>query len=260
MDKERFKKAITETSNDSGVGTLGEKTLHSVIKRYLQPNEVYREVNIIGRLVADIYDGEAITEIQTRNFLALKKKLPRLIEVAPVRIVLPLPYLKWVYWIDNETGEISKKRKSPKCGRPHDGLYEMSKIKEFLADGRISLTVLMINMEEYRNLDGWANGGKRGSSRHERIPTELVEEYNFSSPEDYLFFVPDGLNEEFTLKEFEKASKLNHNRARGGLDILRSLGIVTTVGKRGRENLYQVATSPITKSNTSIVQNPASIK
>ena len=259
MNKERFKKAISETSNDSGVGTLGEKTLHSTIKRYLQPNEEYREVKI-GRLVADIFDGENITEIQTRNFLALKKKLPRLTEVAPVRIVLPLPYLKWVCWIDNETGETSKKRKSPKCGRPHDGLYEISKIKEFLKDSRVSLSILMINMEEYRNLDGWGNGGKRGSSRHERIPLELVEEYNFSTPEDYKIFIPDGLGEEFTLKEFEKASKLNRNRARGGLDILRSLGLVEKVGTRGRENLYQLATSPMTKSNTSIVQKPASIK
>ncbi len=259
MDKEKFIKSINETSNDSGIGTLGEKTLHSVIKRYLQPNEEYREVRI-GRLVADIYDGDTVTEIQTRNFLALKKKLPRLLEVAPVRIVLPLPYVKWVCWIDRETGEVSKKRKSPKCGRPHDGLYEMSKIKEFLADERISLTVLMINMEEYRNLDGWGNGGKRGSSRHERIPLELVEEYNFSSHEDYKLFIPDGLNEKFTLKEFEKASKLNHNRAVGGLNILRSLGIVDSVGKRGRENLYQLTSPAITKSNKSIVQNPASIK
>ena len=76
MDKERFLQAISEDPNDSGVGTIGEKTLHSVIKRYLQPDPAYREVKVgCGKLVADIYDGETITEIQTRNFLALKKKL-----------------------------------------------------------------------------------------------------------------------------------------------------------------------------------------
>ena len=131
MDKERFLNSIAAVSTDSGIGTLGEKTLHSVIKRYIEPNPECREVKVVGRIVADIYNSDGITEIQTRNYFALRKKLPKLLEIAHVTVVLPLPATKWVSWIDPETGDVSKRRKSPKSGRPHDGLYELSKIKDF---------------------------------------------------------------------------------------------------------------------------------
>ena len=258
MDKERFLNSIAAVSTDSGIGTLGEKTLHSVIKRYIEPNPECREVKVVGRIVADIYNSDGITEIQTRNYFALRKKLPKLLEIAPVTIVLPLPATKWVSWIDPETGDVSKRRKSPKSGRPHDGLYELSKIKDFLSDERLSILILMIDMDEYRNLDGWGNGGKRGSTRNERIPLELVTEYRLSSPEDYRMFVPEWLPSTFTLKNFEKAIKQSHTRATAALYLLRELGIVSLVGKSGRENLYQLTNFSISPSNTSIEQNPAS--
>lgn len=255
IDKKRFSEAIATVSNDSGIGTLGEKTLHAVVKRYIEPNENSREVKV-GRLVADIYNSDGITEIQTRNYVALRKKLPKLLDTAPVTVVLPLPATKWVAWIDPETGETSKRRKSPKNGKPHDGLYELSKIKEWLTDPRLTISILMIDMEEYRNLDGWGNGGKRGSTRNERIPLELVEEYRLCSSEDYRMFVPESLAKSFTLKEFEKAIKQSHKRASGALYLLRELGIIELIGKSGRENLYQLTNFSISPSNTSIAQNP----
>jgi len=257
MNKEKFLQAIAAVSNDSGIGTLGEKTLHSVIKRYIEPNGGNREVNVIGRIVADIYNSDGITEVQTRNYAALRKKLPKLLEIAPVTVVLPLPSTKWVSWIDPETGETSKRRKSPKSGRPHDGLFELYKIKEWLAEERLTILILMIDMEEYRNLDGWGNGGKRGSTRNERIPLELVEEYRLTSPDDYRIFIPEDLSDTFTLKEFEKHIKQSHKRASYSLYLLRELGIVTLVGKSGRENLYQLTSFSISPSKTSIEQNPA---
>jgi len=256
MNKENFLRAISLVSDDCGIGTLGEKTLHAVIKRYIEPNGDFREVKV-GRLVVDIYNSNGITEIQTRNYLALKKKLPKLLEIAPVTVILPLPATKWVSWIDTETGEASKLRKSPKNGRPHDGLYELSKIKEWLSDTRLTVIIMMIDMVEYRNLDGWGKGGKRGSTRNERIPLALTDEYCLASPDDYRIFIPDGLGDPFTLKAFEKAIKQSHRRASAALYLLRELRIVDLVGKKGRENLYRVTNFSITPSNTSIEQNPA---
>jgi hypothetical protein len=98
---------------------------------------------------------------------------------------------------------------------------------------------MLIDMEEYRNLDGWGNGGKRGSSRNERIPTALFDEYHLCSPDDYLIFIPDALPSEFTLKEYMKAAKVNQRQGQAGVYILRTLGFVEVCGKRGRENLYK---------------------
>lgn len=236
-----FKKAIDSYTHDSGIGTLGEKTLHAVLKHYLEPNEENREIKV-GHSVVDIFGDNGIIEIQTRSFEKLKKKLPSLLEAAAVTVVLPLPYTKWIAWIDTKTGVASKQRKSPKQGSPYDGLYEIGKLRPYLKDNRLSVLILMIDVEEYRNLDGWGNNGKRGSSRNERFPIGLVSEYHLSSPEDwkYLLLPPSLVIDKngFTLKEYAEKMKLNIRSAETGLHILRELDIVKHIGKRNREYLY----------------------
>ena len=260
-DKERaaFREAIEIVTHDGGIGTLNEKTLHAVIKQYIEPNESFREVKIgVGRTVADIFNDNGIVEIQTRSYEKLVKKLPRLFDIAPVTVVLPLPHLKSVSWIDTESGETTKKRKSPKTGRVYDCLYELAKIKKLLTNERLSIRIMLIDMDEYRNLDGWGNGGKRGSSRHDRVPTELHSEYILQKNEDYLIFIPETLPQTFTLKDYMKHAKLKQRHGAAGLYILRELGIVSLVGKHGRENLYQLNTVSSNESSPSIAQNPAS--
>lgn len=239
MDNVLFMQAAAKICHDGGIGTLGEKTLHAVIKQYLEPDASYREIKV-GGSVADIFNTNGITEIQTRCYEKLRKKLPALFEAAAVTVVLPLPHLKWLSWIDPSTGAVSPKRKSPKTGRPYDGLYELAKLRPYLTDARLTVHILMIDLLEYRNLDGWGHGGKRGSSRNERIPLGLAGEFIISTPGDYRLFIPDGLADNFTLKEYMKAASLSKNSGCAGLYILRDMGIVRQTGKRGRENLYTV--------------------
>lgn len=259
-DKERaaFREAIGIVTHDSGIGTLNEKTLHAVIKQYIEPDASFREVKIgVGRTVADIFNTSGIVEIQTRCYEKLIKKLPRLLDIAPVTVVLPIPHLKTVSWIDTTSGETTKKRKSPKTGRVYDGMYELSKIRKLLTDDRIRVRIMLIDMDEYRNLDGWGNGGKRGSSRHDRIPTELYAEYILQSSEDYLIFVPETLPQPFTLKDYMKCAKLKQRHGAAGVYILREMGIASLVGKKGRENLYQLNIQSSNASSPSITQKPA---
>ena len=61
------------------IGTLGEKTIHAVLKCYLEPNEEFHEKRIAS-YYADITremnkNKIEIIEIQTRSFNALRKKL-----------------------------------------------------------------------------------------------------------------------------------------------------------------------------------------
>ena len=98
-----------------GIGCLGEKILHVVLKQYLEPDPSFHEVKI-GRYVADIAGDSGVVEIQTRNFSALKKKLAAFLPHYPVTVVTPIPQIKWLSWIEEQTGEVTKKRKSPKTG------------------------------------------------------------------------------------------------------------------------------------------------
>lgn len=58
---------------EQGIGTLGEKSLHAVLKRYYQPDECLHERKI-GRMTADaILSDGSVLEIQTRGFYSLRK-------------------------------------------------------------------------------------------------------------------------------------------------------------------------------------------
>ncbi len=239
MNEERLTAAILSAERDGGIGTLGEKTLHAVLKYYFEPDSSHHEVKVGGK-IADIRNADGITEIQTRSCEKLLKKLPALLGESNVRVVLPFPYRKWLAWVDPSTGEMSKPRKSPKTGSVFDALYELGKLKQFIGAPGFSVTVILLDMEEHRSLDGWGNGGKRGSHRLERFPLRVEREIELSAPEDYRILVPSGLSAEFTLKEYAAAAKVNYRRANAGVAILRKLGIIRHVGKRGRENLYSL--------------------
>ena len=95
-------------------------------------------------------------------------------------------------------------------------------------------------MEEIRLLNGWSKDKKKGSSRFDRIPTEIVEEIDLYSLEDYMQMVPIELAETFCSKDYAKASHLSIGMAQTALNILTYTGTVKRIGKRGNEILYNI--------------------
>lgn len=242
MDPIRFQNACTQIINQSrdrnGIGTLGEKTVHAVLKKYLEPNEEYHEIKIEG-YYADISTPDGIIEIQTRSFNNLRKKLEVFLRLGMVTIAYPIPYTKWLLWIDEETGEISKKRKSPRQGDIYMVFPELYRIKEFLLHPNLKIQLLLINMEESRLLNGWSKDKKKGSTRYDRIPTALIEEVWITSPIDYANMIPSSLTGEFTVKDFHKASRLSPKKAQSAIQVLRHVGAIEQVGKQGRAYIYR---------------------
>lgn len=89
------------------------KTVHAVLKRFYEPDPEHQEIPV-ENFVADILRDGEIIEIQTRGFNKLRRKLDTFLKYYPVTIVYPIIHTKWLYWINEETGELSPKRKSPK--------------------------------------------------------------------------------------------------------------------------------------------------
>ena len=135
--KERI---IGKNRERNGIGTLSEKTVHAVLKNYYAPDETQHEIPVEG-CVADIFNGKEIIEIQTRSFDRMRPKLERFLPLYPVTIVYPIPYCKHVFWIDEETGEISGGRKSPLKGSPYLAFKELYRIKAYLQDPESALRV-----------------------------------------------------------------------------------------------------------------------
>lgn len=241
-DRERFLEARDKVAGRerqrNGIGTLSEKTVHAILKNYYAPDERTHEIPVEG-CVADIFTGKEIIEIQTRNFNKMRAKLEKFLPLCPVTVVYPIPREKWLIWIDEESGELSAPRKSPVKGSAYMAFPELYKIKNYLLDENLHLKLVLLDMEEYRLLNGWSRDKKKGSSRFDRIPKELVEEVCIDCPRDYLQLVPYELEEPFTFREFARAVHIRPALAQSVLPILHYAGVLDRVGKKQRAYLYQ---------------------
>ena len=242
MDNLRFKEVcesvISCERERSGIGTLGEKTLHAVLKQYFKPDKASLETRV-GSFVADIVMDDSIIEIQTRAFDKLRKKLIEFLKQSPVTVVYPIPKTKWLLWIDEQTGEVSKKRKSPKQGRIYDAIPELYKIRPMLSHPNFHLCLVLIDVEEYRYLNGWSSDKKKGSTRCDQVPVNIVEEIFISKTSDYIKFVPKELNTQFTSKDYKNITHADLKTSQTALNILTYIGVVERVGKHGNSYLYE---------------------
>ena len=242
MDKIRFEQAkakiIGKDRQRLQIGTLSEKTVHAVVKNYYEPDEDKQEIPIEG-MYADIFTGNEIIEIQTRSFDQVRKKPVRFLPEYPVTVVLPIPDTKWLIWIDEETGELSTPRKSPKKGSEYSAFKELYKIKPYLKKEGLTIVLLFLDMEEYRLLNGWSKDKKKGSSRYDRIPVQITKEVCFKQSRDYEILLPNTLVGEFTSSEFAKAVKINARQANLVLKILLYMDVVKRTGKRGKAFVYE---------------------
>lgn len=242
MDQARFLEACHwATSNGErpgGIGTLGEKTLHSAVKYYIQPDPEKREVKC-GPYWADAVGKEGVVEIQTRSFERLRPKLQYFLPQGPVTVVYPVPARKTLVWVTEE-GETTPPRKSPLKPLAGQVLWELYKLRDLITHENFRLRVLLLEVEEYRLLNGWSRDRKRGSTRFDRIPVSLLGEVWVESPEEYGKLLPDTLPAPFTSRELGKAVGLSPKKATLAANVLRNLGAIQQDGKRGNAYLYRV--------------------
>lgn len=235
-------KMIGALQGQNGIGTLREKTIHSVLKYYYAPNPDYHEIKI-GPYVADIcVDGE-IFEVQTRHFYKMRDKLEYFLKEHDVTIIYPVAHTKWISWLDIETGELSPKRKSPKTGTIYQIIPELYRIKMFIHNPNLHFIISLIDVEETRYLNGWSRDHKKGSSRMDGKPIGIFNEIRIDTLSDYTVFLPNTLSETFTSKELSKAAKIPQGKASTLLNVLLETKIIERTGKCGNSYLYQKTTA-----------------
>lgn len=229
-----------KTSSDAPgeIGILAEKTMHRVVKSYMEIRPECHEIKI-GRYHADIKNEFGIIEIQTRALSRLKNKLSAFLPEYPVMIVIPLAQTKYVSWIDMETGAVSKRHRSPKKESFYTLTRDLYALRDHITDPHFSLHLLYLETEEFRYLNGWSKDKKKGSERCDRIPLALNDEQHFAKPSDYACFLPDGLPEVFTTAEFGKLAKVPKAYQWYTVALLFKLGLLEQCGKRGNTFLYR---------------------
>ena len=95
FDAARAKVITLAPRERHGIGMQSEKTLHAVLKNYIDSDEDHQEIPI-DRYIADIFSGDHIIEIQTANMNAMRAKLACFLPQYPVRVVYPIPAKKQI--------------------------------------------------------------------------------------------------------------------------------------------------------------------
>lgn len=215
-----------------GVGVMGEKGVHAVLKRYYQPDVSAQEIRV-GRFVADAVTGDGqLLEIQTGAFAPLRRKLACFLERYEVTVVHPAYASRWVRTVNPDTGELSSRRR---CGAPESVwklFYALPAIREFLGQVNLHFCVPVLEVRELRVK------GDRRRSRRDRIPTALWGEWHFAHPSDFLSLLPPELPEPFTSGELAAALGASPGDIRMYLYVLHQLGLLDRAGRRGNFYLY----------------------
>ena len=242
MDKELFElatEAALRIEADGGIGTLAEHKLHQTLKYYVQPDNTLHEIKRAS-FVCDAVTENGVFEIQTRGFDRLRKKLDVLLQEGAFTVVYPMIGEKRLLTTELSTGEI-KIRKSPVKGSLYELFRELYRITDYIPHKNFRLRIVTVKADEHRLRDSTVKR-RKGEPRYlktERVPTALLGDETYCAPSDYAKFLPDGLTDEFTTKEFSALSGLHQDDCSLVLRVLMRIGILERTGKRGRAYLYK---------------------
>lgn len=227
-------------SNKNQIGTLSEKSIHSEIKNYLEPRKEYQEVKV-GNYIADIKRDNEIFEVQTQQFKNLISKLNYyILNKFDVTVVYPLVSEKYINWVDTESTEVVERRKSSYKKYLQDIFKELYWIKDYIVNKQIKLMIISLEVNDYRYLDGYGQNNKYKATKIDKVPTKILNEITIESVDDFKIFLPSTLPKEFTSKDFQKCTKSRSKYLGSGLKMLRELGIIQVINKRGNAFIYKI--------------------
>jgi len=218
---------------------MTEYSLHSEIKEWYRVPGDELEVKVEDFIV-DICRDRLLIEIQTGNFFAIKKKLSKLLINNQVRLVYPIARLKWIVHV-SKSGELVRRRKSPKKGKLIDLFYELVHAPSIIKDRNLSLEVLMVEEEEWRCDDGGGSWRRKGVSIKDRKLLDVFDRIVFECDRDFLQFLPKELGKYFTNRILARKLGISISLAQKVTYCLRRMGALSIAGKKRNEFVFQVS-------------------
>jgi hypothetical protein len=227
-------------TNSRGIGVQNEKSLHAALKQwYAQPGDQL-EAKVDG-FVVDIVRGDLLIEIQTRNLAAIRRKLHALLDRHHVRLVYPIAQEKWIVRKTGLGKKILGRRKSPKVGRLSDLFEELVSIPDLINHENLVLEIALIQEEEIRHADGRGGWRRKGQSIHDRKLIQVLETVTFEKKEDFLRFLPDGLEQPFSNQSLTARIGGSIHATRKMTYCLKKMGMIQEVAKNGNRLLFKIA-------------------
>jgi hypothetical protein len=214
-----------------------ESSLHSAIKKWYFLEGDKLEVKV-DDFVVDIVRGDLLIEIQTGNFSAIRPKLLRLLSEHKLRLVYPIPRVKWIVHRSTATGEAFDRRRSPKKGRLADLFSELLRIPTLFSKGDFSIEVLMVEVEEVWCEDGIGSWRRKGASIEDRRLIRVLERQIFEGKTDFLRILPKELPDPFSNRHLAASLGISVSQSRKMTYSLRRMGAITHVAKKANQMLF----------------------
>lgn len=222
----------------TAIGSLNEKPLHAGLKEWYRQEGDLVEAPLDG-FVIDLIRNGLLIEIQTRGFSAMRRKFDRLLDSNSILLVHPIAAEKWILKLDEDGGEVSRKR-SPKHGIAADVCQELVSFPSLLSHPNFTLEIALVAEEEVRRPDA-KNGWRRGGFViEERRLVDVLDTIVLAAPEDLLDLLPGGLPEVFSTADLAAGLGRSRHLAQEVAYCLRVSGAAATVGRDKRGILYRL--------------------
>jgi len=115
-----------------------------------------------------------------------------------------------------------------------DFFLELYRIKQYLNNKNLTICIAKLEVENFRYTA--KDMKRRKTDLKKTVPTKLSELIYLEEPESYRIFLPEGLPETFTQKQFQKLCHISESNIL--IEILKYMGIIDFYGKRGNEYIY----------------------
>ena len=221
------------------IGTANETSLHAAVKNHIDPDPAHQEVRL-GVHIADVFNENGVFEIQTRGFYKLRRKVEQLLAFAPVTVVYPAAAEKRIWWIDPETGDCTGGRKGSRPATRFTLWHELPAFGDLFGSPDFSVRMLLLQIDEYRMLDGFGPRKKHRATHVDRVLREIRDDFTVCVPGDLGALIPAGLEEPFLSRDFARAARIPLSDAQGALTMLYRHGLVRRSPHGGRGYEYRL--------------------
>jgi hypothetical protein len=217
-----------------------ETSLHRQLKeRYLVDGAIVEQR--LGRFRIDVLQPDQLVEIQLASLTAIRDKIATLLKKHRVLVVKPIIARKHLIKLNRAGGKILSRRRSPKQGSVFDLFDELVHFTRVFPHPRLTLEVLLVEMEEWR-YPGHGRRRWRRDNDHQVEDQKLLNVQSvhvFRTCADLCQMLPPTLPRPFHTGQLADGLGVQRWIAQRMAYCLRETGAIQSVGKHRGAWLYE---------------------
>jgi len=217
-----------------------ETSLHRELKARYATGNAQIEVPVGGYRIDVVTDRELI-EIQHGSLSSIRDKVRRLLADHRVLVVKPIVVRKTLIKQNAKAGEVCSRRMSPKRGTLLDVFDELVHFTRVYPHPRLSLEVVLVEIEEWRYPGHGRRRRWRGSDQvvaDQRL-VSVGETRRLRTAADLEKLLPGPLPPKFHTGQLAESLDIPRGVAQRVAYCLREMGAIKPVGKEGNAFVYQ---------------------